>query len=506
MTATATPQTGDELEELFSDAPRLETALKDGSFPGLIRDYVNKFTAAPVNADLLAQCREATQLGLQEFMRDAADRLGARPPEGWRPGMGLTQVKGRGAHRDRAIARSKIRNAADLFDRQGLYSPTAAGAAEEVDNAEYADTLRGFVWSVLKGEYVARQGADADLLARLQQFKGNLAKALEIKNAGMAERIPSEGGFLVPETLRSDILALSLEDGVMRPEATVVPMDSLRVPIPSIDDTSHTSSVFGGVAAAWTAEGAALTITAPKFSRILLEASKLTAFTQIPNELLQDSVSPMDVWFRTFFPQAVSFFEDLGFITGDGVNQPEGLLNCPGAVTVDPGTSATIALTDVIAMLCRLWPPSLKRARWLTSPDGLRQILGMALVSDSTAIAPPAMLGGMQALELPGGMEIGDGTVFRLFGIPGRVSEKAPYPNTGQPAGALTLYDPSAYLIGDRQAMQVASSTEFSFNLDTVSYRITERLDGRGWQRTPLTPANGGSTLSMIVMLGQTHS
>ncbi len=506
-TAPAIPQTGDELEELFADGPRLQSALDGGSFPQLIRDYVAKFTGAAANTELLAQCAEQTQLGLFEFLRDQADRNGVRPPEGFRPGAALALAQGRGPRRARAIARCKMADAADLFDRQGLFSDTAVGADKSIDEAGYADSLTKFLWASLKGESVARQGGDPALLDQLQSFKGGLAKALEIRNAGMAERIPSEGGFLVPETLRSEILALSLEDAVMRPGATVIPMDSLRVPLPSIDDTSHTANVFGGVAAYWTAEGASREISAPKFSRVVLEASKLTAFTQIPNELLQDSITPMDVWFRTFFPQAVTFFEDLGFIIGDGVNQPEGLLNCPGAVTVDPATSATIKLADCIAMLCRLWPPSLKRARWLCSPDALQQILGMALSPGGTTIAPPAMLGGMQALELPGGMQIGDGTVFRLFGIPGRVSEKVPYPSTGQADGALTLYDPASYLIGDRQAMQIASSVEYSFANDTVSYRVIERLDGRGWQRTALTPANGSpSTLSMIVKLGQTHS
>ena len=65
------------------------------------------------------------------------------------------------------------------------------------------------------------------------------------------------------------MLALSLEDAVMRPEATIVPMDSLRVPFPAIDDTSHETSVFGGVSAQWTAEGAAMTATAPSFGRLV---------------------------------------------------------------------------------------------------------------------------------------------------------------------------------------------------------------------------------------------
>ena len=504
MTDTATPQTSDELEELFNDEARLKAALGDGSFPGLVKNYVAKWKDNPANEELVAQFREQLQLGMQQFMQDQA-RQGTRPPEGFRPGAGLALAQGRGPRRARAIARSKLRDAAELFDRQGLFSSTAAGAAKDIDEASYSDTLVKFVWATLKGDAVAKQGGDAALLDRLQSFKGGLAKALEIKNAGMSERIPSEGGFLIPENLRSEILALSLEEGVMRENATVIPMDSLRVPLPSIDDTSHTSSVFGGVSAFWTAEGATLEASAPKFSRVLLEAAKLTAFTQIPNELLQDSASPMDVWFYTFFPKAVSFFEDLAFLMGDGVNQPEGVLKCPGAVTVDPAATATIQFVDLAKMLARLWPPSLKRSMWVCSNDVLEQLLQLALSVSGTAIAPPGWLQATQAIDAPGG-SAGDGVTYRLFGRPLRVSEKVPYPGSGTD-GSISLIDPTYYLIGDRQAMQVASSTEFSFANDTVSYRVIERLDGRGWLRSPLTPANGSpNKLSPFVLLGDTHT
>lgn len=404
-------------------------------------------------------------------------------------------------------------NAAQVFDAKGLFSPTADGAAEDIDNSEYTDNIKKFVWAVLKAEHVAKQGGNTELLDKLNTFKGGLSEALRIRNASMSERIPSEGGFLVPETLRSEMLALSLEEEVMAPEATTVTMDSLRVPFPVLDDTSHESNVFGGVSASWTAEGAALTTSAPAFARLVLIASKLTAFTQIPNELLQDSITSMDVWFNTFFPMAMAFFRDVAFLTGTGVNEPEGLLNCPGAVTVTPAVDSQIALTDVLTMLCRLWPPSLKRARWLTSPDGFGQLLAAGLVvtsnglgtvaSGGTAIAPPAFLTGNQAIEAPMGSD-GTGFGYRMLGRPLRVSEKVPYPNVDAANGSLVLYDPQAYLIGDRQAMQVASSAEYAFANDLMSYRIIERLDGRGWQRTPLQPYNGGSTLSQYVLLSQT--
>jgi len=509
----AMPETPEQLEEAFHDDATLQSIFAEGNFGEFSRRYITAFNAK--NTEDVKAFKEGLQSDLQKFMRDQAERNGVRPPEGWTPGAALAAAKGRGPRRARAVARSRMKarvdDVAEFFDRQGLFSPDAAGAAESIDNSDYTDNLKKFVWATIKGEHVAKRDGDTELLERLQGLKGELAKSLQLKNAAaMSERIPAEGGFLVPENLRSEMLALSLEEEVVRPEATVIPMDSLRVPLPSIDDTSHTSSVFGGVSAAWTAEGAALSLSAPKFSRLNLVANKLTAYTQIPNELLQDSATPMDVWFSTFFPMAVAFFADLAFLVGDGTDQPEGILNCPGAVTVDPVTSATITLVDVIAMLTRLWPPSLKRARWVCSPDAFRQVLGMGLVvttgGTGTPIAPPSMLGGFQAIELPAGMDV-SGINFKMLGIPGRVSEKIPYPSTSQPDGALTLYDPAGYLIGDRQAMQVATSAEYAFANDEVSYRITQRMDGRGWQRTPLTPANGSSsTLSMIVKLGQTNS
>ena len=483
----------------------MQNIFAEGNFGKFTHAYMKAFVGK--NAEDIKAFKEGLQADFADFMRKQADQNGARPPEGWQPGAGLVAAKGRGARRAKAVAQSRIQGAADLFDRQGLFAEKAVGAAEDIESADYADSLGKFIYSAIKAEYVAKQSADSGELEKLQAFKGSLAKALEIRNASsMAERIPAEGGFLVPENLRSEILALSLEDGVMRPNATVIPMDSLRVPIPTVDDTSHASNVFGGVAAFWTAEGAALKGSAPSFSRVLLEAAKLTAFTLIPNELLQDSSTPMEVWFRTFFPQAVSFFADLAFLVGDGVNQPEGVLNCPGAVTVTATASANVEFADLAKMMARLWPPSLKRAMWVCSPDVLPFLfqLGAGIITGAgpttTAVAPPLWLGDMSAIGAPGGSD-GSGFNFRLLGRPLRVTEKVPTPAGGN-SGSIALIDPTYYLIGDRQAMQIASSAEYSFANDEVAYRITERLDGRGWLRSAITPANGSTnTLSPFVLL-----
>jgi HK97 family phage major capsid protein len=88
------------------------------------------------------------------------------------------------------------------------------------------------------------------------------------------------------------------------------------------------------------------------------------------------------------------------------------------------------------------------------------------------------------------------------MGRPLVVSEKMPSALSGSTAGALSLVDLSQYLVGDRQSMQIATSEEYLFASDLVAYRVIERLDGRIWQQTALTPQNGStSTLSPVVLL-----
>jgi HK97 family phage major capsid protein len=67
--------------------------------------------------------------------------------------------------------------------------------------------------------------------------------------------------------------------------------------------------------------------------------------------------------------------------------------------------------------------------------------------------------------------------------------------------GDLALVDFGYYLLGDRQSMQISSSEHFKFGNDLTSFRIIERLDGRTWIQSAITPENGGSTLSPVVVL-----
>jgi HK97 family phage major capsid protein len=332
----------------------------------------------------------------------------------------------------------------------------------------------------------------ADRLKDWGELAPKMARLREIQNSYGSE-VPGDGGFLIPEGLRSEILQVALETAVVRPRATIIPMSSLRVPIPMIDDTSHQSSILGGVVGYWTEEAAGLTESQASFGRVVLDAKKLTAYAEVPNELLMDAPA-FEGFFSGTFPRAISWFEDVAFLIGDGVGEPQGFINSPVSVqrAAEAGqTPTTIVWENLINMYSRMLPTSLGRAVWIASIDTFPQLATMAL-SVGTG-GGPVWIGNMAGGQ--GGM---DTPPISILGRPLYFTEKTgPLGTTGD----INFVDLSYYLIGDRMEMQVSASEHYKFANDKTAYRVVSRLDGKPWLQSPITPRNGGPTLSPVVQL-----
>lgn len=304
------------------------------------------------------------------------------------------------------------------------------------------------------------------------------------------EMVPADGGFLVPETLRSDLLRVSLESAIVRSRARVIPMDTLSVMFPTIDATTNVGSVFGGMVAYWTEEAAALTASQAKFGRIKLEAWKLTGLAKVSNELLADSMSSFTALIDQLWPETLAWYEDLAFMTGTGVGEPLGFLanSATVAVAKESGQLAdTVLWENVINMYARMLPASLNRAIWLASPDVFPQLATMALSVGT----------GGSAVWLNSGSS---GPPATILGRPLILSEKM---NALGNQGDLAFVDLGYYLIGDRQAMSAAVSEHSGFDSDLTTFRIIQRVTGRPWIQSAITPANGSATLSPFVELAE---
>lgn len=441
------PTTPHELEAMLADADKMKAVFADKeAFGELISNYAK--VVLDRDQSIATQVREETQRVLADWLREQQPELVNRI--NLDPGVGVPSL-------------AKQKNA--------IHNPKAMGAKIDGEFANSAEYFQA-IWHNAQ--------RDAPLQAKLGR----------IRNA-FSSTVPSEGGFLIPETLRSELLAVSLETAIVRPRARVIPMETLRVPFPAIDSTSNVSSVFGGVVAYWTEEGAALQESEAAFGRIVLDAKKLTAYTEAPNEMISDSVLSFQAFIDTIFPEALAWYEDDAFFNGTGVGQPLGALNAgnTAAVTVTKESGQpndTVVWENIVKMYARMLPSSLGRAVWIASIDTFPELATMALSVGT----------GGSAIWINNGVE---GPPMTILGRPVIFSEKVP--KLGD-AGDISFVDWGFYLIGDRQVMSAMSSPHYKFGNDMTAYRIIERVDGRPWVQSAITPKNGGATLSPYVKLG----
>lgn len=452
MTApvSATPQTAAQWShylEGLDTQDKFGKAFTDGSFMNALDGYVN------------AQNKERTEI-LSELKEQTEAQL-----TGW-----LKENK---------ASFNKSSNKLDLnvAKRAGnkpspvLNNPRATGAPL---NGVY-DNFYSFLQDVFHAQ---RGSLPVDSLERFSQVKN------------YSEKVPSEGGFLVPEEFRSQILQLAMENSIVRPRATVIPMSAPRTHIPTVDETSRVSSVFGGVIVYRTEEGAELTESSAAFASIKLDATKQTALAHVPNELVRDW-GAFGAWIDATLPAAIGFYEDLDFLSGNGVGQPLGALTTANTALITVAAASgqlanTIVWENIIAMYARMLPSSVSSAVWIASPDTFAQLATMALTVGT----------GGSAIWLTNGSQ---SPSLTLLGRPVIMSEKAPA--ALGTAGDLSFVDFGMYLVGDYQTMTVDASPHVKFTSDKTSFRAIARNDGRPWLNSALTPHNNSATLSPFVQL-----
>jgi HK97 family phage major capsid protein len=367
-----------------------------------------------------------------------------------------------------AVSAVLSKSGAKRLPDSGDYNPEAIGASEDGKFKSRGEFFQK-VWEAGNG-----RGLDPRLV--------------EGKNLG--ENMGDAGGFLVPEEFRPDLMQIPIEQSVIRPRAFTLPMASSTLRIPSIRDTSHASNLFGGVSASWGSEGEDISSSTnePSFSQIRLDAHKLTGYTVISNELVQDSAIAVDTMLTRLFGQAISYFEDVAFINGTGAGQPQGILNsgCLVSVSKETGQAATtIVKENLDKMYSRMMPSSLGNAVWLAHPDTFPQLSSLS-----------------QAVGTGGGpvwvANMSGGPPSSIYGRPIIFTEKCQTLGT---AGDIIFTDLSYYIIGDRQALTTSASPHVRFTTQETVFLFSSRLDGRMWMDSALTPRNGSNTLSPAVAL-----
>lgn len=456
MTMTL-PDTIEGFEQVLGDDNKIAAMFENGrpkpEFGEFLNGYVKKITARDKGID--EQIKDQVNEVFAEFLKDN--------------GQAVRKVNL--DHRNPVAAMPTQR--ADRY--KAIYNAKAPGAK--------ADALfEGW------GDFARATWHHADRFEDRNELRAKREKLDEIRNS-FGSTIPADGGFLIPETLRAEVLSVALESAIMRPRAMVVPMESLRVPFPTIDSTSNASTVHGGIAAYWTEEARELVESQSKFGRIVLDAKKLTALAGVPNELYTDSLISLEAFIGQKYPEAITWFEDLAYIRGSGVGEPLGWNRSENGARVavaKEGSQAadTVLWANIVKMYARMLPTSLGRAVWIANLDVFPQLAQMADAAGNGIWISNAA----------------EGPPMSILGRPVYFTEKM---ETIGDLGDIAFVDPSYYLIGDRQAMTMETSTHVRFTSDQTVTKFILRVDGRPWLQNPITPNKGAATLSPFVALAE---
>jgi HK97 family phage major capsid protein len=307
-------------------------------------------------------------------------------------------------------------------------------------------------------------------------------RLLPLKATGMNEAIPSQGGFLVPQTTAAGIIEKMYDTGTL---LTQFPRDAVAgngMTYNVVDETSRANgSRFGGITGYWLAEAATKTASKPAFRQLELKLKKVAAVCVATDELLEDA-GALQSWLMRTVPLELKFKVEDSIINGTGAGMPYGILPSPALKTVTRINATSITAVDVGNM----WSSRYAGANdyiWVASPSIFPQLMNMSIGNF------PVFVGAGGLSGLPYGS---------LLGRP--MYETEYNPTLGE-VGDLLLVSPSAYpMIEKSGGIQAASSIHVYFLQDESAFRFVYRVDGSPSWRTTLTKYDG-NTVSPFVAL-----
>jgi len=297
----------------------------------------------------------------------------------------------------------------------------------------------------------------------------------------------AQGGFLCPEAWADGVYSVALENGIVRPRATVLQTNTDSLKVRRLVESTRASSYFGGITFSWAAEAADKTtgITKPALGLLELIPHKLIGSCYVSNELMSDYEN-FGTFMQLSFGRALAFEEDYYFIWGNGVNQPLGIMNAPATLAhARTNYGGTPIISDLAEMAERLLPGSWPNAVWMMNQETLG-----GLTTDATA---GGNVGGILDLSR-----------MTCANRPIIITEKCSATGT---AGDVILADWTHYVVANR-SLEISASQDvpgdYGFLTDETFWRVVLRVDGQPIMASAVTPKLGTDTLSAFVYLTTT--
>jgi HK97 family phage major capsid protein len=302
-----------------------------------------------------------------------------------------------------------------------------------------ADAAREFVPA-------SESRSDADIL---RQIANGEVRSFEFSKRTL---VPSDN--TVPKSFFDEVFQVARLVGPMLETSQIINTTSgENLTIPTM--TAYSTATIKGA-------GSAISDSEPTFSSITLGAYKYSFLVPVANELITDAGFDISSLIAEQAGNAIGYSVNDGLTNGTGTVQPTGVKTAAGSgVTGGTGVAGGFTADNLIDLAYSL--------------DGAaRRLPGVGFMANSASV------GAIRKLKDTAGnylYQVGVGQPDTFAGFPIFENPALPAAGTGVVGSVLFGHLPS-YKVRTAGGIQVAQSSDYAFNQDVTTFRVTMRVDG----------------------------
>lgn len=310
----------------------------------------------------------------------------------------------------------------------------------------------------------------------LREFGGKISEAWRLKQygrgaAGNDGDQNNAGGVLVPQITYDKVARIVEEASIIRNIATVVPMSSNTMVMPTRSS---------GPSVSWLADqgsNATASKTSVVFDNPTLSSKTLMAIDEVSAELDEDSIVALEPFFAQMFAEAVGKEENKQAFNATtpftGVSNDSNITSVEFAN--DGQTFASVAHSDLVNAQYTADPKVIHKGTWIMHPDAFKECVNLK-DSNGRPIYASAWYGGGPATGAaqPNEPISQQAQASILLGRPAYLTETMP---TEAASAIFAVFgDFSKFAFGDRKQMTIDWSDQVYYEYGNLALRVRERI------------------------------
>ncbi len=223
-------------------------------------------------------------------------------------------------------------------------------------------------------------------------------KMSDVEKKDLSVGVDAEGGYLVPEDFRAELIKNLTEISPVRQAARIMRTGRDEVTLPTRTDT---------LTAAWVAEKSASSETQPVYGQKQIPVYESRCYVDATNKLLEDAAFNIGSELSMDFAEEFGRLESDAFFNGTGSGQPTGLLQASGVPETTAASYGAITYDELVDLFYALKAFYRRNGAWMMNASTIAEVRKLTdsqnrpLWTESIADGSPATILGRPVIEAP---------------------------------------------------------------------------------------------------------